>query len=114
MSTKDFLMARDKDIRELYAQGKTLNQVGELYGLTRQRIATIVKDLPKHFGRGRRRKTVTQASERNERKQQRQRRKEEIAAAYLAGDTQANVGRQFGIPQTSVSLIVAQINKGRK
>lgn len=106
---KPFIVERNEDIKALYMAGSTCNQLADLYGITRQRIAIIVKDLPKHFGVGRKKKPDTKDRSRRSigiRKTARQEKKEKIIAAYKAGQKQTAIARQFGVVQSYVSRLI--------
>lgn len=111
MSDKLFLAQRDKKIRELYAQGKTVTRLAEIYGLTRQRIAMIVKDLPKHFGM--RLKGNARVNALALRRQKKKERVDRILALYNAGQTQIEIAQQFGTAQTNISRIIRRAKRSK-
>lgn len=108
MPDATLIKQRIDDIRALYAQGKTCNELADLYGLNRSRIAIIVQDLPKHFGEGRKRKVETVRDAADARKQKSQERRDKIVAACKAGQKQAEVALQFGTTQSAVSRLIIE------
>ena len=102
---------RADDIKALYTQGHTCNELADLYGLTRSRVAIIVQDLPKHYGLGRKRKVDTIQDAANFRKQKSQERRDKIIAACKSGQTQADVALQFGTTQSAISRLLGQVTR---
>lgn len=110
---------RNEDIKDLYAQGLTCNELADLYGLSKSYIAIVVKDLPKHFGAGQKRKIGTKDRTKwsiDSRKYKRQEKKEEIIAAYKAGQKQTAIARHFGVVQSYVSrlIVIDRIKTGQR
>ncbi len=103
-------MDRNEEIRQRYTYGETIVELGKAFNLSRQRIAIIVADLPKHYGSIESKQKHETASER---RQQKQAEKDKIVAMYVGGMTQEQIALRVGKSQSMISKILMAANAVR-
>lgn len=106
---------RNNAIRARYQAGATLYELADIYGITKQRVAAIVYDLPKHYGvPGNEDKKRAYRQGVNERKASRQVAYDQISEMYKSGLTQLQIAVKVGKTQTWVSTILAKAQPTRQ
>ena len=93
---------RNKAMAALYRDGQTLEQVGQRYHLTRERVRQILeRDCPGVIRRLRRKGTI------DPRRKRLAKRDQAIVDLYREGSyTQTEIGRLFDIPKQNVNQII--------
>lgn len=101
---------RRQYIRDLYASGKeTCNTIAAKLGLTRQWIAFVVKDIPKHYGANESKaQAAAKRLELEARRADTQKIKDEIIQLYEAGYTQEDIALKVGKSQTWISAVIRE------